>query len=675
MLLACDPTTTDPTSGPSTDTTTEPPTTSEVELDKLETPILLLNDTRTGLMWNEVENAVGYLLKVNDVAQDDNLEHDFISDEGDYQVTVIALGDNLNYQDSDESLPFDYQTKGIFLSDLERNNMTISWTDISYLTEVKFDENDYVATTSKSFVAPKTGLVKVRVSGGYDEQENINYVGEPIEKFKNVVEVATEKYILEDVEGKTNSDIQEVWSASKYDNGWYDTTGVASVSYEAHGENNNQSLKLDCWKNTQSFRYSIDFDTDYSYNALSMLVKGDDDITYTIRLHNIETGVYADYKIQHASSNWTHHLLRFDDPDWAVYYGGNVYSLMQVAEVLGFDHPGELISVFDQFQIIVKGTYIEGGPKLYCLIDEMAFVNDDSPVSKKEAFYNIEGRYTGELNGTVFYFENDGETGVVKTLNLPDNVYLPVIVETDFETLTLTSIDDGESLVYQGRISHYGDRITYLVARGLFASHVANLVVSKVKVLDDFESYTETGVGYDLNNPATNRRGLRGSYYVDYYTGNSSHTSPVGGTGWSLVSSTDYLNLIENDAHSGTKSAELKRSSPIRYLNYASYTGVNPGYGAGNSKFSFWAKPITNDVTFRIRVYYVPKVDPSNQVSGGTVSATADVLVQAGMGWQQVMIDINPARVVFGYSITTNGGSASKPLVDDIELFSANPWV
>jgi hypothetical protein len=39
------------------------------------------------------------------------------------------------------------------------------------------------------------------------------------------------------------------------------------------------------------------------------------------------------------------------------------------------------------------------------------------------------------------------------------------------------------------------------------------------------------------------------------------------------------------------------------------------------------------------------------------------------------MMDINSEKIVFGYSFSTVEGATSYPLIDDVELFSANPWV
>lgn len=692
LLLSCDDIIVDPTDTSSdtiTDSTTEPTTssstgsttdstttTTQPPLERLLTPVLFLNDARTGVVWDEVSGASSYSVKVNEEIFEDASEHLFSSEIGEYVITVTAIADGVNYLDSEESLPFEYETKDIFLSDLTRVDMSVSWTSISFKTEVKFNNEQYVETTSSTYVASRTGEVSVRVLSGFEEEENIYYVGDTIEKSINVVEVGLGLYMIEDVEGRGNSDLQEDWIPTKYeDNTWKSTAAVASVSYEAFGENNTQSLKLDVWKNGSAFRYSRDIDLAHSYNALSLLVKGDDDVDYTLRFNDIETGIYADYKIDDASSNWVHHHIRFDDPAWAVAYGNNVYNLVQVAETLNYDHPGELVTLFDQFQIIVKGTFVSPGPQTYVLADEIALVNDNTP-SRSEMHYDLDGRYTGENASAIYQFSNNGATGVFESLSLEYNYALSVMIETDVNSIKLTSIDDnGKSLYYEGRISHHGDKITYVKVTGTYAFLVADLSLSKVKVLDDFESYEETGVGYDVNHSPLERSGLRGNYYTDYYSGNENNPSPLGGKNWSLVSSTDYLNLETDDVHSGNNAARLKRSSTIRYINYNSYTGKNPGYGGGNSKFSFWAKSPSVDVKLRIRVYYVSQVNASNQVSGGSVSSTVDIVVEGGLDWQQYMMDINSEKIVFGYSFSTVEGATSYPLIDDVELFSANPWV
>jgi len=287
--------------------------------------------------------------------------------------------------------------------------------------------------------------VTVRASGGYDEEENIYYPGQAISKSRAVVISSQSSYFLETVEDMSDTDLQENWIASKYDTSWVPTSGVASVSYETVGDDNTKSMKLDVWKNGSAF----------TYNALSLLIKGDDDIDFTLRLNDLDTGVYADFKIDDASSNWVYHVMRFDDERWSVSYGGSSFTLSQVAEVMGYESAGELLTVFDQFQIIVKGTYTDGGPKTYVVVDNIIFVHDESE-STSEMHYDLEGRYTGELSGVIYRLDSDGESGTVQTLNLASNIVIPVSITSDNGTVNIeSSADDGASLSYVGKVLHF----------------------------------------------------------------------------------------------------------------------------------------------------------------------------------------------------------------------------
>lgn len=670
----------DSTSNPSDITTADSDSGTSIEAEQLPRPVLSLNENKDGLTWTAIDNASSYQVKVNEGSFEVATSYSFATSAGSYSVVVKAIGDGINFADSQESAPFVYATTLLSLSDLSREGLTVSWTATAYQTEVKFGDGEFVLTEDNTYIATESGLVTVRASGGYDEEENIYYPGQAISKSRAVVISSQSSYFLETVEDMSDTDLQENWIASKYDTSWVATSGVASVSYETVGDDNTKSMKLDVWKNGSAFRYSRNFNFDNAYNALSLLIKGDDDIDFTLRLNDLDTGVYADFKIDDASSNWVYHVMRFDDERWSVSYGGNSFALSQIAQVLGYETAGELLTIFDQFQIIVKGTYTDGGPKTYVVVDNIVFVHDDSE-STSEMHYDLKGRYTGELGDVIYRLDSDGESGTVQTLNLASNISIPVSITSDNGAVNIkSSSDDGASLSYVGKVSYNGDRINYISSSGTYAASVANLNISKVKQLDDFESYDATGVGYDASHDASQRSGLRANYYSDFYSGTANNPSPLGGNNWSLMGSSDYLSLEKSQAHSGNQSGKFKRSGSagdMRFINYASFSGINPGYGAGNSKLSFWAKGDTYDTTFRVRVYYVSKVTVSNQIDS-SVSVSEDIVVTGGSDWTQYAIAISPTRVVFGFSLTlrvnwshtTNG----YPLVDDIELYSANPW-
>ena len=670
----------DSTSNPTDISTPDSNSGSTIEAEQLPTPVLSLNENRDGLTWAAIDNASSYQVKVNEGSFEVATSYSFANAAGSYSVIVKAIGDGINYAYSQESNPFAYSTVLLSLSDLERDGLTVSWTASAYQTEIKFADGDFILTEENTYIATESGLVTVRASGGFDEEDNVYFPGQPIIKSQAVVVSAQSSYILENVEDMSDTDLQENWIASKYDTSWVATSGVASVSYEAEGVDNTKSMKLDVWKNGSTFRYSRNFDSNFAYNALSLLIKGDDDIDFTLRLNDLDTGVYADFKIDDASSNWVYHVLRFDDERWSISYGGSSFTLSQAAEVLGYESAGELLTVFDQFQIIVKGTYTDGGPKTYVVVDNIIFVHDESE-STSEMHYDLEGRYTGELSGVIYRLDSDGESGTVQTLNLASNIVIPVSITSDNGTVNIeSSADDGASLSYVGKVSYNGDRINYISSSGTYAASVANLNISKVKQLDDFESYDATGVGYDASHDASQRSGLRANYYSDYYSGTANNPSPLGGNNWSLMGSSDYLSLEQSQAHSGSQSAKLKRSGSagdMRFINYALFSGFNPGYGAGNSKLSFWAKGDTYDTTFRVRIYYISKVTASNQVDS-SVSTYEDIVVTGGSDWTQYAMTISPTRVVFGFSLTLrvnwNHTTNGYPLVDDIELYSANPW-
>ncbi|MFA6781339.1 MAG: hypothetical protein WCR77_04030, partial [Bacilli bacterium] len=238
-----------PDTSSSPDVSSGTPSESTPEPVQLIAPVLTLNEDNDGLIWNNVENAVSYQLKVNDGEYVGATDYAFVDDIGSYSIVVKAIGDGTNYSDSEPSLPYAYSTSAISLSNLSRDGMLVSWTAVAYQTEISFGGGEYVIIEETSYTATESGIVSIRASAGFDAENKINYVGESIVKSCPVVSAAPSSITLEDVEDKTNTDLQELWIASKYDNGWVPTSGVASVSYEALGENNIKSMKLDFWKN------------------------------------------------------------------------------------------------------------------------------------------------------------------------------------------------------------------------------------------------------------------------------------------------------------------------------------------------------------------------------------------------------------------------------------------
>jgi hypothetical protein len=192
-------------------------------------------------------------------------------------------------------------------------------------------------------------------------------------------------------------------------------------------------------------------------------------------------------------------------------------------------------------------------------------------------------------------------------------------------------------------------------------------------VLDNAETYTESGkMYYQSNKDVNNRSGARGAYYCDYYGGGSSST--VGGSGWDLMGgSGDQLSLDTSIAHSGSNSLKMKRnkSNAMRYMTWGLFDGSAEGH-TGANYFSYWVKnPNSVALTIKTSVYYQATVTASTQQSN---RAYVEAQIPANSDWTQVVIPLDPAKTYYGVAYVpatvSGGGSADYFYVDDAMFYS-----
>ena len=145
---------------------------------------------------------------------------------------------------------------------------------------------------------------------------------------------------------------------------------------------------------------------------------------------------------------------------------------------------------------------------------------------------------------------------------------------------TATMSDDATELIYK---SVSGTETQYVDA-------LENTNFTIMDYLETAEAYDSDGVMYYQGNMnESTASGARGAYYCDYQAGNTSYTSPLGGSGWILMGgSGDQLKLNTTSAYYGNKTLQMKKSSAgaMRYIQWDLYKGT--------------AKPHTNKDMFSI---------------------------------------------------------------------------
>ncbi|MFA7020264.1 MAG: Ig-like domain-containing protein, partial [Bacilli bacterium] len=287
---------------------------------------------------------------------------------------------------------------------------------------------------------------------------------------------------------------------------------------------------------------------------------------------------------------------------------------------------------------------------------------------------NLSEQFSGSYGGVDFLLTRNGSSAVLETLNLASNIVLnDGVISLSGDEITVTAT----GLTYVGELSDNGHLISYVSASGAYAAPLTGLNLNAVYNLEDYESFSAAGLG--IRSAATGKyghTGLRAAYYSDYYSGSSG--SPLGGSGWSLMGSSDYLDrfIDSENVHSGSVAGKYKRGSAgaMRHISWDLYTGNALVVGKGDT-FSFWAKGVASNVEVKPRVAHVPLIHASNQTStSDTTTATFTIL--ANSDWTQYSFPISSAKQVYGFqfSFSSSGTTVYVP-VDDVQIYTtANPW-
>ncbi len=284
-------------------------------------------------------------------------------------------------------------------------------------------------------------------------------------------------------------------------------------------------------------------------------------------------------------------------------------------------------------------------------------------------------RYTGKISDTIFGATINGTNIEVRTLNKAENqVYNGTVSVEGNQVKAALNVGNLYFSVNEGR-----NTLTVDSAKGAGANF-PGLVFNEVFKVDDFENFASTGIGYDNSHANfNNMTGLRGNYHADYYSPQSSTKSLFGDKNWQIMGNDTWLYLDSTGGHNGSKAAQFRSSSNgLRYVNFESLYTVPKTMGKG-TKFSFWAhgalkenrtEASTINATVKVRLFYV---NPVTGVGDNTGDATS-VVIPAGSDWSQYTIDLDTSKEFYGYSFYCNTSSPVYVPVDDIEIFTENPY-
>jgi len=211
-------------------------------------------------------------------------------------------------------------------------------------------------------------------------------------------------------------------------------------------------------------------------------------------------------------------------------------------------------------------------------------------------------------------------------------------------------------------------------AGGSIAAQIPEVSFKQVYALENFQSYTATGTGYTQNNSEFKRTGLQGAYLADYYSGGSG--SPVGTSGFSLMGSTDFLQL---DTSTGIEEANAKsgkfKASQGKWMRYWQYDQlVGEPYVAGiGAKISMWVKnPASVDVVMKWGAMTTNKALNDTTRNNGTFK---QVTIPANQDWTEYTVDLNADTVVYGWYVGFNNANATAYInLDMISVYTVSPY-
>ena len=197
--------------------------------------------------------------------------------------------------------------------------------------------------------------------------------------------------------------------------------------------------------------------------------------------------------------------------------------------------------------------------------------------------------------------------------------------------------------------------------------------------VEDFESYSADGVGYDSSHNMNQVTNLRAKYYSAYYGAGS---NPLSGSGWNRMGSTDYLTYSASAGQSSSKCGLFKSNSSNYFLYFQSnyYFGVPNVIGQGSTlsawiRGSFSNKEATSNSSYDATVTLIAYYDKMFNASGTNNAATATYTIPANSGWAQYTVTLDSTKPIYGYGIHIAKASGTIYLpVDNIEIYTTSPY-
>ena len=672
----------------------------------LAAPVLSVNESLLALTWTAVEGAASYSVTVDsgNPASITTTMFELVQTVGNHSISIVAVpANNANKANSDPAV-FAYEVKNASIGELSVNNNEITWaSSVGLGVHWKKQDGQFSEVTGNKVSINGQGAYTIRALTGYDATNKILYVSaENVLSERTIVitNAAEQALVLEDASERTNSGLQEKYTAQKYTDSWQTSSASLSLD-ESNGDyTDGKCIKINFWHHGAWFKFSRPVEIAGSYSTLKFFAKGGEGLRLSLSFEiskNVSIGsravkgVYMSYIISNLPDEWTEYNVNFNDENWTLDFGdGTKLRSSEFLNTLGrvgikANSLKDFLPYFDTFQIRTYAPSDSNGSNAYVYLDEVKLDNSlaDNAQSSVKQIVRMKDRYAVKTDAVSGFFVNQGNGAGTLSLKIGNNnVDLPVTYTLDSATnnLTLVCTTDGYQFNAVMSAKHNGADFELVSVDGPISLYLANAKMASYGIVDDFESYAGTGTGYDANHTADQKSGLRGAYYADYYSGSANNPSPVGGANWSLMGSNDYLELNTDAAnvHSGAKSARFKynKTNDMRFISFGLSDGTATALPEG-SYLSFWTKGVSTRVNkIKIKVYNTKQVTASNQTSTSLyVEQTFEI--PQNSDWMECKVPLKAGTVYYGFSIhpLKNNGDGAYFFIDDITVYnSVSPW-
>ncbi len=659
----------------------------------LATPKLKVNENSTGLVWDPIEGAISYEICVDEyVITTEDTGYDFSTSIGEHRVSITAVNEKEKHSNPAK---FDYTTVAAVFDDIHSDGEYITWSGNCYAMEYAVDDGEFVRTTEDRITITDSGIYTVRTSDGLDEQTKTFYTGQ-ITKTILGSSLGSAPAIIEDGSASSDNYLNEQYVKTKYDGNWVPAGSTISLDNDNLAYTTGKGVVMQLWHHGLYFMFEKEISIKNAFKTFTFKTKANSDgLNYVLSFqikHNLIVGgvnlngVYLKYTVGSVPLEWTSYTVRMDDAGWKINFNGQDYPFSQVAGMIkqaGFvvENPGDLFPFFDSFQFRIRANYNDQGYKAYAYFDDVALLPEEveqTTIEKITPKLILASSYAFESDAASGNLRIDSENSGVLAVNYNNRLTeLDVsLVKTAVNKMRVVSTAAGMDFDAILVSDDGGNTMSVESVTGSIATLIANARLESISLMDDFESYDETGVGFDQSHQDGEYSGLRAAYFADFYNQDSDRTvSPVGGQNWRLMGTKDYNDLSTDVAHTGDKSFALKsNTNTMRFMTWDLYVGATKGFKG--KYFSFWIKGgNVADMTIAVGVYSTSKVIPSNQ-QDANFRKTLETTIKKDSDWTEYKIELDTTKTYYGFSITTkNGGNKQYIYVDDVYIYNdMSPW-